>query len=110
MSEASSAKPKLWSHDTHLATVWFEQWTKTTARSFGVKPFDRAQSKCDKRPADDSMTSVTGIRREHFEQFTCMARQGPGLPREVLDDVARLEEDLPFDADDDDCCGSFALL
>jgi hypothetical protein len=56
------------------------------------------------------MTSVTEIRREHFEQFTCMARQGPGLPREALDDVARLEEDLPFDADDDDCCGSFALL
>jgi hypothetical protein len=30
-----------------------------------------------------------------------MCHEGPGLPREVLDEVARLDEDMPIDEDDD---------
>jgi hypothetical protein len=46
--------------------------------SSGVRPWDRAQSKCERRPPKHSITSVTEIGREHFGQFTCI---GAPLPR-----------------------------
>lgn len=45
-----------------------------------------------------------------WSDFIKMCQEGPGLPREVLHEVARLEEAISFDEDDDDCFGSFALL
>jgi hypothetical protein len=39
-----------------------------------------------------------------WTDFMKMCHEGPGLPREVLDEVARLEEEMPADEEDDDCC------
>jgi hypothetical protein len=36
-----------------------------------------------------------------WTDFMKMCHEGPGLPREVLDEVARLDEDMPIDEDDD---------
>lgn len=37
-----------------------------------------------------------------WSEFMKMCHEGPGLPREVLDEVARLEAEIPAGDDDDD--------